>query len=339
MGLMTDPFANQSCGDRGAAAVTCYARPATSQALSYAPARKPRTDAFARLDQAQGPQGATFEQRWRVWGAGFGGSQTTSGNTSTGSNDSRSAIYGVAVGADYLLSPDTLAGFALAGGGTNFSVNGMGSGRSDLFQAGVYLRHTQGPAYVSAALAYGWQNITTDRTALGDRLHADFNANAWSGRLEGGYRFATGWNFGLTPYAAAQFSSLNLPAYAEQSVGGAASTFGLDYASKTTTDTRSELGLRTDKSFTVQSGLMTLRGRLAWAYDFNPDRATTATFQTLPGASFVVNGAARAANSALVGVSTEMVWGNGWSAGLTFDGEFSNVTNSYAGKGLLRYQW
>ena len=58
------------------------------------------------------------------------------------------------------------------------------------------------------------------------------------------------------------------------------------------TDTRSELGLRTDKSFAMQNAILTLRGRAAWAHDFNPDRGIGATFQTLPGASFVVNGAA-----------------------------------------------
>jgi hypothetical protein len=29
----------------------------------------------------------------------------------------------------------------------------------------------------------------------------------------------------------------------------------------------------------------------------------------------------------------------GWSAATTFEGEFSGVTNSYAGKGVVRYQW
>jgi hypothetical protein len=58
----------------------------------------------------------------------------------------------------------------------------------------------------------------------------------------------------------------------------------------TAPDTRSELGLRTDKSFAVQDGVLTLRGRLAWAHDFNPDRSIATTFQALPGASFVVNG-------------------------------------------------
>ena len=34
-----------------------------------------------------------------------------------------------------------------------------------------------------------------------------------------------------------------------------------------------------------------------------------------------------------------MKWKNGWSAAATFEGEFSNVTQSYAGKGVVRYIW
>ncbi|WP_163602611.1 autotransporter domain-containing protein, partial [Klebsiella pneumoniae] len=70
---------------------------------------------------------------------------------------------GAAVGADYRFSPDTIAGFALAGGGTSFGVSNLSSGRSDLFQAGAYMRHNMGAAYVTGALAYGWQDVTTTR--------------------------------------------------------------------------------------------------------------------------------------------------------------------------------
>ena len=195
---------------------------------------------------------------------------------------------------------DTLAGFALAGGGTNFSVNGSGSGRSDLFQAGAFVRHNIGPAYVTGALAYGWQDVTTDRTvtvAGVDRLRAEFNANAYSGRVEGGYRFVTPW-MGITPYAAGQFTTYSLPAYAEQVLAGGGN-FALNYAAKDVTASRTELGIRTDKSFAMQNGILTLRGRAAWAHDFNTDRNVTALFQTLPGAAFVVNGAAQAHDSAL----------------------------------------
>jgi len=334
LGLLTDPFVAGRDGLGGGAGAVPFAE--ESAALAYA-TRK--TDAFAGVTK----EPPLLEPRWSVWAAGYGGSQTTSGNAVLGSNNTTSSIYGTAVGADYRFSPNTVAGFALAGGGTNFSVNGLGSGRSDLFQAGAFLRHTAGPAYLSAALAYGWQDITTNRTvtiAGIDQLRAEFNANAWSGRLEGGYRFVAPWagGIGVTPYAAGQFTTFDLPAYAESVVSGAG-TFALAYAAKSVTDSRSELGLRSDKSFAMDSAVLTLRGRFAWAHDFNPDRSIGATFQTLPGASFVVNGAAQASDSALTTAAVEMKWLNGWSAAATFEGEFSNVTRSYAGKGVVRYTW
>jgi uncharacterized protein with beta-barrel porin domain len=144
--------------------------------------------------------------------------------------------------------------------------------------------------------------------------------------------------FGWTPYAAGQVTTFELPAYAEQAIVGS-NVFAMAYNSKSVTDTRSELGLRTDKSFAMPNGIFTLRGRAAWAHDFNPDRAIGATFQTLPGASFVVNGAAQAADAALMTGSAEMKWVNGWSTAATFEGEFSSVTRSYAGKGVVRYAW
>ena len=119
--------------------------------------------------------------------------------------------------------------------------------------------------------------------------------------------------------------------------GGGA--FALNYAGKSVTDVRSELGLRTDKSFAVDGGLMTLRGRVAWAHDFNPSRSAAAVFQALPGSAFVVNGAAQASEAALTTAALEMRWRNGWSVGATFEGEFSSVTQSYAGKGVMRYTW
>jgi uncharacterized protein with beta-barrel porin domain len=89
----------------------------------------------------------------------------------------------------------------------------------------------------------------------------------------------------------------------------------------------------------VQDGVLTLRGRLAWAHDYNRDRALAATFQALPGASFVVNGAAQAADSVLTTATAEMKWANGWAVAGTFEGEFSETTRSYGGKGVVRYAW
>jgi len=332
MGVMTDPFANgRGDGGTSAAPIGYASTPTTSAAR----------EAYAMFTKAPPPI-MPFEQRWSVWAAGFGGAQSTDGNTAIGSSNTTSSIAGAAVGADYRFSPFTIAGFALAGGGTSFSV-ANGGGRSDLFQAGAFIRHDAGAAYITGALAYGWQDIITNRTvtlAGFDQLRAEFNANAFSGRVEGGYRFVAPWvgGIGITPYAAGQFTTFDLPAYAESALAGS-NAFSLSYGARSVTDPRSELGLRTDKSFAMPDGILTLRGRLAWAHDYDSDRAIGATFQSLPGASFTVNGAAQASDSALVTASVEKKWLNGWSAAATFEGEFSNVTSSYVGKGVVRYAW
>jgi uncharacterized protein with beta-barrel porin domain len=334
MSVMTDPFVAGRGDGFGAS---------NGAPTGYASTQKTGAARDANAMFVKGPV-VPFEARWSTWVAGFGGSQTTDGSTTTGSNSATSRIYGTAVGADYRFSPFTIAGFSLAGGGTSFGVAGGGSGHSDLFQAGAFARHTAGQAYISGALAYGWQDITTNRTvsvAGIDQLRAEFNANTFSGRVEGGYRFVApvaGGGIGITPYSAGQFTTFDLPAYSESVVSGAG-TFALAYGAKNVTDSRSELGIRTDKSFAMQDAILTLRGRFAWAHDFNPDRAIGATFQALPGASFIVNGAAQASDSVLTTASAEWKWTNNWSVAATFEGEFSNVTRSYAGKGAVRYAW
>jgi uncharacterized protein YhjY with autotransporter beta-barrel domain len=180
--------------------------------------------------------------------------------------------------------------------------------------------------------------VTTDRTvtvAGTDRLEAEFKAQTFAARLEGGYRFATPW-LGVTPYAALQGTSFHQPTYAENATTGS-DTFALSYNSETTTNVRTELGARFDKSFLVGDGLLTLRSRLAWAHDSDTDRAVTAAFQALPGAAFTVNGAEPSADSALVSTGAELRLRGGLSLAARFEGEFADGSQTYAGKGTLRY--
>ena len=313
-----------------------------ANAYASVPLRGTNGETFSLNTKAE-PRAPPFESRWRAWASGFGGGQTTDGNAVTGSSTATSRIYGVAAGADYWLSRATVAGFALAGGSTGFSVAAGGSGRTDLFQAGAFIKNTAGSAYVSAAAAYGWHDVTTDSTvtiAGIDQLRARFAANTFAGRLEGGNRYVAPWfgGLGVTPYAAAQVIATRLPAYAETVVSGT-NAFALSYLAKNVTAPRTELGVRSDKSFAVNDAVLTLRGRAAWAHDFNPVSAASATFQSLPGASFVVNGATGAHDAALTTVSAELKWLNGVGLAATFEGEFSAVTRAYAGKSVASYRW
>ena len=149
---------------------------------------------------------------------------------------------GFAGGLDYRLTPDTVVGVALAGGGTSWSLaNGLGGGKSDAFQAGAYGATRWGAAYVAAAFSYTHHWMSTDRFAFaGDHLTASFNAQTLGARVESGYRFATLFG-GLTPYAAVQAQNFRTPSYSETDVNGGG--FGLRYcATECSTTTSSDPG-------------------------------------------------------------------------------------------------
>jgi hypothetical protein len=136
--------------------------------LGFAPERAALPDDLAlAYAKALGPAAAKappFEQRWNVWASGFGGQNTTRGDATVGSHDVSANIGGAAAGADYHLTRDSVIGFALAGAGTNWSVaQGLGGGRSDAFQAGVYGATRSGPAYLAGTLAFAnhWVSPST----------------------------------------------------------------------------------------------------------------------------------------------------------------------------------
>jgi uncharacterized protein with beta-barrel porin domain len=120
-----------------------------------------------------------FQQAWTIWGSGFGGSATTNGNDTIGSNKVTASDFGFAVGADYRASPDTAWGFALAGAGTNWGLaQNLGGGRSDAFMAGGYGISHFGPLYLAGDVAFANHWFSTSRTALGDQLTARFDGRA-----------------------------------------------------------------------------------------------------------------------------------------------------------------
>jgi outer membrane autotransporter protein len=225
------------------------------------------------------------------------------------------------------------------GGGTGWSLaQGLGSGKSDAFQAGAYGVLWGGPAYVAASLAYTNHWMSTDRyAAFGDHLTADFSALSFGGRLESGYRLPSAVG-AFTPYVAVQAQNFRTPGYNETDTPGAG--FGLSYIGHSGDNTRSELGARYDKQMLINYGaVLAWRGRLAWAHDWTSDPSLTPAFQALPGASFIVNGATPAKNSVLASAGAELRLIKGVSLLGKFDGEFASRSQAYAGTGMVRYTW
>jgi uncharacterized protein with beta-barrel porin domain len=335
LGLMVNPFLDGRFGSGGGFGAAMGFAAAEPPALPQAAA------AFASAIPVKAPVPATFEQRFSAWGAAYGGSGRVLGDPLLGSHDTRASAAAFAAGVDYRLSPDTVLGIALAGGGTSWNVTaGLGGGNSDMFQAGLYGSHRWGAAYLSGALSYNFHDVTTNRTvtvAGTDMLQARFGANGVGARLEGGYRIGAP-SIGVAPYAAAQAQAVRLPDYGETATAGSPQ-FALNFAAQTATATRTELGSWFDAGMPLDGTKLTLYGRLAWAHDFGNTPHASAIFQALPGSSFVVNGAVPARDGALVTGGAQVSLANGWSFLAKFDGEFSSTTSLYSGSGMVKKTW
>ena len=162
---------------------------------------------------------------------------------------------------------DTVVGFALAGGGTNWSVaTGSAAARATRSRPASTRATHSGPAYLAAALAYTNHWMSTDRFAFGDHLTAELQRAELRRPRRSGYRVGTPAG-AITPYAALQAQSFHTPSYSETDVNGGG--FALTYNARTATATRSELGARFDNAVLARSPLRCWR-----CADGSPGRTT-----------------------------------------------------------------
>jgi len=330
--LMLDPFVNGR-GSVGSVGIG---------AIGFAPDEQTNLPPEIALAYAsiinKAPPKPVFEQRWTAWGSGYGGGNRANGDPAGGSNNVTASTFGFAGGMDYHLSSSTVVGFALAGAGTSWGLaNALGTGRSDAFQVGGYGISWLGPAYVAGALAFSNHWFTTNRSALGDQLSANFDGQSYGARLEGGYRSGVLPTFGVTAYGAVQFQDFHTPASSESDLTGGG--FGLSYNAMNATDVRTELGSRVDAPTVIYGKPLVLYGRLAWAHDIVNTPAQSAVFESLPSGGFTVFGAPIPHDLALTTAGAQLFITPNWALLAKFDGEFAPGSQTYAGTVTLRYIW
>ena len=84
---------------------------------------------------------------------------------------------------------------------------------------------------------------------------------------------------------------------------------------------------------------LVLRGRAAWAHDWNSSPSVTATFQNLSGSAFTVLGARAPRDLALVSAETEYRLNARTSLSAKLDGQFGAGATGFGATGTFRYQW
>jgi outer membrane autotransporter protein len=317
-------------------------------ALGYAPEQETRRnnlDAYAAVtpnDLGSALLNPRNSLTYSVWGSAYGGYSQVTGDSKTGTQTSTTKGFGLATGVDYKLTPRTVAGFAIGGGGTSWNLSGgFGNGSSNILQIGGFATHSFDKAYISGSLSYASNWITADRFVTlpaSAHLTSKFAAQSISGRLETGYRFESG-KIGITPYLAGQITSVFAPAYSETAASGP-SAFALSYNSNTSTNGRVEIGLWLDQTFALDTGsTLSLRGRAGYAHDSWSNSQITTQFVSLPTASFTTSGVVQPANLAIVSGIAEVKYRSGVSLGAKVDAEFSSSSSSVAGTGIVRYSW
>ena len=279
------------------------------------------------------------DMRWSAWASVFGGGSSVDGDGAAGSHDVSASAYGFAAGLDYQATSDATIGLAFSGsrGFWNLS-DGLGSGESKDYQLGLNGAMRWEKFYAMAALAYGFHQMSTERAVPGGEVTAGFGAQSLSGRIESGARFKTQTGSFVTPYAALQAQAHFVPGYGEDDPGG--SGFALSYGERFSTSTRAEFGARFDHLLNIGDATrLHVNARLAYAHDWIGDPALTASFQSLPGASFTINGAASPADLGLASLGAELLLDNGLSLLARFEGAFAPGATSCAGIGTVRMSW
>lgn len=212
----------------------------TISVMGYAPV--PTRRRVAALEAFDNP--AVASKDWSVWIAGLGGYSLTRGGAPTASHDRTVQNFGVAAGFERQLDTLTMLGLSVSKGGASFGLaDGFGNGTSDTFQAALYGRTEQDDTYVAAVVAYGYHDVTTQRTltfAGIDRFAARFSAHNLASEIEVGHRFGM-----FTPYASLRGQAVTTPAYAETTIAGSP-IFALAYDGQTVLTGRAELGVKAD---------------------------------------------------------------------------------------------
>jgi outer membrane autotransporter protein len=286
------------------------------------------------------------EPLYRAWFAGFGGSWHLDGQAEPGSATLSHSTAGGAAGLDYQVNRNLLVGVAAGGSESSFSVPDRStSGSLDGAHIGTYGVARWDAWYAAGALAFNAFDNRLTRTIAGvgptEIATGTFNSDMLSGRFEVGYRQAFS-GFAVTPFAAVQFAELWQSGYSESSttLAGAPGVLGLTYASQTVSSLPTFLGAQLDTRVVLANGTVwSPYARLSWVHEFEPTRDVTASFITLPITGFTVFGPGATRDAARIDLGSKLVIGRNTALFASFDGEFSDRSQMYAGKGGLKVAW
>jgi len=346
-GEVTTAPQNAALGVFGQFLGTVFGQTATSRANGQAMAGNGTRRTLALAEACSGDYCESTPRRVTAWAQGFGGAGSIDGNPGTGASRVDLNSAGGALGVDMQVTPNLIAGVTMGTTSAGFGLTDIASsGTARSILLGLYGGYTQGPLYVDAALAYGYNSFNTTRAintgVMSEVATGAFDGHQYGGRVEGGWRFAIDQHT-LTPFAGMTVQALSQSGYSETSrdtTTGAPGVLGVTVQGQTTTSVRSVLGLQFETAIgAADSAVLKPRLRLGWGHEFNTNRSATVALSLLPGAPFQVSGARPTADSMVVGAGLELELGRMLRVYGQFDGDFAGNARGFSGTGGLRLIW
>ena len=341
-GSIADQTAFWRAGDAGNAYSITLGGALPASVNSYAP-QAVRKGPIVTKD----PILVAVPRTWRVWGNGFGGGTSISGNTGLGTAGETGNFYGGAIGVDYQVQPNWLVGIAAGGSDSRFNVGTRAtSGEVTGFHVGIYSALEFGNGfYGQSSTSFGdYSNRTTRFVAPiaalgGTQERGSFGSIEYRSRLEVGRSYNYG-TFGLTPFVAMEIASLRSNGFTETSSTGGLGNPSLAVSGGQSASVPALVGARLNSTYVYGNGMvLTPVISLAYLHEFAPERNLNANLISLPGAAFLVNGARPARDAVQTKVGAQLALANGVALFANFDGEFSGVSRTYAGRGGIKVSW
>ncbi|MCD8515794.1 MAG: autotransporter outer membrane beta-barrel domain-containing protein [Burkholderiaceae bacterium] len=269
----------------------------------------------------------------RLWASLTGARFTVDGSNGTATVTGSGA--GLALGGTRQVDANTLVGWSVGAGSTNFDVSARsGNGTFNSVSLALYGIKKFERSYVAGTLAYGFGYTDLDRTVTVNELSSQqsgkVNTNMLSARLEAGYLMRVR-EVNVTPFIALEPAWLRQGSFSEslKSPQTDAINLGLNYQGEDVSSLPLSLGLQLDKEAVLDNGwTINPLARLSWIHEFNTTRELNAALQLLPDQTFTVSGAAAPADVAKVMLAVSARNNSGVTGFLSLSGAFSGGSNA-----------
>ncbi|HAC59688.1 MAG TPA: hypothetical protein DCF73_15200, partial [Rhodobiaceae bacterium] len=268
--------------------------------------------------------------KWAIWGrAGASRAQFTPGGVNGFDADS----WGLTVGIDGEVAPNTRAGFGGFYIASDVEENGAGANASnDITGYGVtaYMSYRPGAWYVNGALGYGMNEYDSRRLSLGGTNTANYDGSQFVARAEVGHMFTSGqWD--ITPNAGLRYNRVDIDAYTETG------PLPISVNGQTVDSLRAVAGVNARYSFLLEEGgkLIPEFGVKVLGELADPDKAITGN--VAGGGAFAVQSVPR--DDVSYGIGAGVTWevSDRFSLRVTYDGEFQSDYDEQALAAAFRF--